>query len=184
MKSFLRDIVTTLVLALVLFFALQATLQSFIVVGHSMEPSFYEEQRLIVNRIAYRFQAVDRGDVVVFHAPNNQRGDYIKRIIALPYESVEIKEGKVYIHRDGEVFQLDEPYIGVPPRYDFRSGTIQEGEYFVLGDNRNNSNDSHNGWMVEDKDIIGRAWISIWPPEQWGLAPNYSLSEPVASAAK
>ena len=180
MKAFLRDIIITLLLALVIFFTLQATLQSFVVIGNSMEPGFHEGQRLIISRLAYRFHEPERGDVIVFHAPNKRRGDYIKRIIALPSESVEIKEETVYIHKDGQVFSLDEPYVKEPARYNFKSGVIPENEYFVLGDNRNNSNDSHNGWTAKREDIIGKAWLSIWPPERLGVVADYSLSEQIA----
>ncbi|MFH1002874.1 MAG: signal peptidase I [Chloroflexota bacterium] len=184
MKAFFRDTIATLVLALVLFFTLQATLQSFIVIGYSMEPSFHEAQRIMVNRIVYRLHDPQRGDVIVFQAPNGQNGDYIKRVIGLPGESVEIRDGTVYIRRDGQTFSLDEPYIKSTPSYNYHGGVIPANEYFVLGDNRNNSNDSHNGWLAARNDIIGKAWLSIWPPDEWGLAPNYALTPQVASATR
>jgi len=176
MRAFLREILGALILAVVIFFLLQATVQSFIVVGASMEPSFKEGQRLLTNKVVYKFYEPERGDVIVFHPTNNRRADYIKRIIALPGESVEIKQGTVYIHEeDGNILPLDEPYE--PPSRDFRGDIIPEDEYFVLGDNRNNSNDSRNGWTVLRQNIIGKAWLKIWPPDEWGLVANYSLEE-------
>ncbi len=177
MRAFLREILGALILAGVIFFLLQVTVQSFIVVGASMEPSFEEGQRLLTNKVVYKFYEPERGDVIVFHPTNNRRADYIKRIIALPGESVEIKQGTVYIHKNGNVSLLDEPYIKQPPSRDFRGDIIPEDEYFVLGDNRNNSNDSRNGWKVLRQNIIGKAWLKIWPPDEWGLVPNYSLEK-------
>jgi len=141
-----------------------------------MEPSLEEGQRLLVNKAVYKFHEPERGDVIVFHPSHNPGDEYIKRIIGLPGESVEIKQGTVYIHKqDGNVLPLDELYIKEVPSRPFNGNTIPENEYFVLGDNRNNSNDSRNGWTVKREDIIGKAWLSIWPPSTWGLAPNYAL---------
>jgi len=141
-----------------------------------MNPNFHDGQRLLANKAVYKFfHEPERGDVVIFHPPNNEQGDYIKRIIGLPGESVEIKKGIVYIHKNGEVFPLDEPYIKEPPRQPFKGGIIPENEYFVLGDNRNNSGDSRSGWLVPRQNIIGKAWLSIWPLNEWGLAANYSF---------
>jgi len=175
MRTFLREFLITLILAGVIFCLLQATVQSSVVVGCSMEPGLEEGQRLLVNKAVYKFHEPERGDVIVFH-PDNRQVDYIKRIIGLPGESVKIKQGKVYIHKEGgNVLPLDEPYIKEVPRRPFNGDTIPENEYFVLGDNRNNSNDSRNGWTVKREGIIGKAWLSIWPPSKWGLVANYSI---------
>ena len=188
MRAFFREILGALILAVIIFFLLQATVQSFIVDGASMEPGFEEGQRLLIirNKVLYTFHEPERGDVIIFHPPNNpdpKATPFIKRIIALPGESVEIKKGTVYIHKeDGNILPLDEPYIKEPPRRDFRGDIIPEDEYFVLGDNRNNSNDSRNGWTVSRQDIIGKAWLKIWPLSEWGLISNYSLEEQLASA--
>ena len=174
MRTFLRQVLLTLVMAVAIYFILQNTIQSSIVVGTSMEPNFQHNQRLLINQVIYRFNEPQRGDVIIFHPLHSPKADpLIKRVIGLPGESVEIKQGKVHIHRDGDVFIIDEPYIDDPPTYTFRSGIIPEDEYFVLGDNRNGSNDSHNDWTVPRKDIIGEVCLSIWPPGEWGLIPNY-----------
>jgi len=167
-------------MAVVIFFLLQATVGSVIVVGASMEPGLQEGQRLLINKVVYNFHPPERGDVIVFQR-DNQQMDYIKRIIGLPGESVEIKNGTVYIHQNGKAFPLDEPYINDLSSDDFQGDIIPENEYFVLGDNRNNSNDSRNGWTAKREDIIGKAWFKIWPPSTWGLALNYSLQEQLAS---
>ncbi|MFC2034474.1 signal peptidase I, partial [Chloroflexota bacterium] len=99
---------------------------------------------------------------------------YIKRVIGLPGESVEIKSGVVYIHKqDGNILPLNEPYVVYKSGENFKSGVISENEYFVLGDNRRNSNDSRSGWILPSQNIIGKAWLSIWPVNEWGLAANY-----------
>ncbi len=177
MRGFLREALIIIAVAIVVFVVSRTAIQSFVVVGASMEPSFEEGQRLLISKAIYRFREPQRGDVIVFHPPTDQRADYIKRIIALPGDTVEIKEGAVYVNGS----ELYEPYIEGPPRYTLGEETIPANNYFVLGDNRNNSNDSHNNWTAKRKDIIGKAWLSIWPPSEWGLAPNYPLQEQLSS---
>lgn len=171
----LREILGTIILAIVIFILLQTTVQSFIVEGPSMKDSFHSEQRLLIikDNIAYAFHEPERGDVIIFHSPGNKRGDYIKRIIGLPGDTIEVKMRSVYINGT----ELDEPYVKDSPNYTFAPVKIPGNKYFVLGDNRNNSSDSHNGWLVPRQNIIGKAWLSIWPPDRWELAPNYSLEE-------
>jgi signal peptidase I len=184
-RKVFREIVITLVLAIVIFLLLQATVQSFIIVGSSMQPNFQDGERILINKVVYRFNQPERGDVIIFHPGGDRESDYIKRIIGLPGESVEIKEGVVYIHEeDGDVFTLAEPYIAEAARRDFTGSAIPEDEYFVLGDNRNNSNDSRNSSVgtVPKEDIIGKAWLLIWPPAEWGVVDQYQLEQLASSA--
>jgi signal peptidase I len=184
MKTLVRDILVTLAIAAVIFLALRTTVQSFDIDGPCMEPNFYTGQRVLVNKVVYKFGEPQRGDVIIFHSPNSQQGDLIKRIIGLPGESVEITNGIVYIHEeDGQVWALDEPYVPEPARNDFQGSQIPENAYFVLGDNRNYSDDSRGGWVVPRQNIIGKAWLITWPPSAWGLAANYPL-ENKASATQ
>jgi len=157
-------------LAVGIFSLMQATLQSSIVVGRSMEPNFQEGQRLLVSKVAYKFGEPEIGDVIIFHPPTSSQQDYIKRVIALPGDTVEIKSGTIYVNGS----PLSEPYINDPPRYTYPQQQIPADHYFVLGDNRNNSNDSHTGWLLPRENIIGEAWLSIWPPSEWGTIPDYS----------
>jgi len=173
MGRLFRDILITLILAVVIFIFLQFSVQNFVVIGASMQPNFYEGERVVANKLAYRLHEPERGDAIVFHPPNNGGGDYIKRIIALPGETVEVKGGVVYV--DG--LPLDETYIKEPPSYRYSEEIVPENEYFVLGDNRNNSNDSHNGWTVPRGNIIGKTWLTIWPPEEWRVVPDYFPEE-------
>ena len=178
MKAFLKEVLITLVLAAIIFVAARMTIQTFEVEMSSMEPNFYDGQRVVVNKAAYFFGEPKRGDVIVFHEPNGTNDDFIKRVIGLPGDTVEVKGGYVYV--DG--VKLDEPYIMEPFQYDMASRKIPEGDYFVLGDNRNHSNDSEDGWLLPRDNIIGKAWLSTWPPGLWGVIPSYHLDEQIAAA--
>jgi signal peptidase I len=178
MKAFFREVFFTLLIAAVIVVGFQYTLQTFRIYMSSMEPSFHEGQRLLVNKTAYFFKEPERGDVIIFHAPNHS-DDYIKRAIATPGDTVEIKDNAVYING----IALDEPYVMAEPNYTMTETVVPPGKYFVLGDNRNNSNDSHRGWFASREDIIGKAWLSTWPPESWGVVPEYPLAEQLTSSA-
>jgi signal peptidase I len=171
MKGFIREVLITVGLALVIFFVLQTTIQSSIVVGSSMEPGLQDGQRLIISKAAYHFEEPGRGDIIIFHSPSNYQVDYIKRIIGLPGDTVEVRGGSVFVNGK----RLQEPYVKDPPHYNYGPYTVKPDNYFVLGDNRNNSNDSHTNWTVPSESVIGKAWLSIWPPRDWGTVANYSL---------
>ena len=177
MKTFFREILITLALAVVVFFIIQTTVQTFVVMGASMEPSLHDRQRLLVNKAVYYLSEPERGDVIVFKLAKRQ-ADYVKRIIALPGDTVEVKTGVVYVNGS----PLEESYIKNPPSYTIEQQKILGNTYFVLGDNRDNSDDSHNGWVVPHQNIIGKAWLLIWPPNEWGLVPNYPLQEQLVGA--
>ena len=113
MKPFLRDTLTTLIIALVLFFGLQLVVQDYVIAESSMEPNFLDGQRVLVSKIIYNFHDPERGDIIVLQPPppyEPKATPFIKRIIGLPGEFIEIKEGIVYVHqKDGTVLPLDEP---------------------------------------------------------------------------
>jgi signal peptidase I len=180
MKAFLREVLITVLLALAIFLVARETVQTYEVFMSSMEPNFYEGQRVVVNKIAYWSWIGDpqRGDVIIFRAPTAMNEDFIKRVIGLPGDTVEVKNNAVYV--DG--VKLDEPYVNEEPRYAMAEITVPPDEYFVMGDNRNHSNDSHNGWFVERDEIHGKAWLSSWPPSLWGVVDNYPLDQQVANA--
>jgi len=178
MRTIIREIIGLVLLAVVIFLLLQVIVPRFEVVGSSMEPSLHDGQRLLINKAVYFFREPEAGEVIVFQAPKNPRAEYIKRIIAEPGDVVEVKEGVVYVNGS----PLDEPYIKDEPSYTLSPEEIPENNYFVLGDNRNNSNDSHNGWTVPRQNIVGKAWLSIWPPSQWGLVTNYPLTAQLTSS--
>jgi signal peptidase I len=111
------------------------------------------------------FGGPQRGEVIVFVSPGQTDKDFIKRIIGLPGETVRIVNGQVFINGK----PLDEPYLTHRATYDMESKVIPPGNYFVLGDNRPNSSDSHLGWFVPANNLIGKAWVSYWPPTDWGV---------------
>ena len=123
----------------------------------------------MVNKASYFFSDPRRGDVLVFNPPVSSEYPFIKRVIGLPNDIVEIRDGKVFVNS----VPLQEKYIKDQPGYDMPPKEIPENEYFVLGDNRNNSNDSHNGWTVPRKSIIGKAWFVYWPLNRWGIVKHY-----------
>lgn len=179
MGSVLREVIVTLLIALLLFLGIHYSVQNSEVIGYSMEPNLHNGERVLINKLAYRFGGTpQRGDVIVLIPPGNtiSENDYIKRVIGLPGEKVELRGGKVYIYQaDGNIFALDEPYVPNPSLRNYASDVIPPGRYFVMGDNRNNSSDSRGGWTVALEDIVGRAWLVTWPPSDVGLAPNYAL---------
>jgi signal peptidase I len=179
MKNFLREFLITVGLAVIIFVVAQRTVQTYEVFMTSMEPNFHEGQRVVVNKAVYYFGDPDRGDVIIFKAPGDSGEDFIKRVIGKPGDTVEIKDQAVYVNG----VRLVEPYLAEPPYYTMAKVVVPKDKYFVLGDNRNNSNDSHNHWYVDRKDIRGKAWLSTWPPEEWGIIHDYRLDEQIASAS-
>lgn len=138
--------------------------QPFFVEGASMMPNFHNGDYLIIDEITYRFRQPERGEVVVFKAPNN-RSFYIKRIIGLPGETIKIENGKIWVRSgsNSSFVDLNEPYLygmSTPGNYEI---TLKENEYFVLGDNRYASYDSRNWGPLERKKIIGLVRLRLWP---------------------
>jgi signal peptidase I len=168
----LRELVETLLLTLVIFLLIRFAVQNFRIEGFSMEPNFHDGQFLLVNKLIYMFHPAERGDVVIFRYPNNPSRDFIKRVIGLPGDKVEIVNGRVIINGQA----LDESYPLNPGTYSYGPTVVDPDEYFVLGDNRNNSSDSHSWGLLPSKDIIGKAWVSYWPPQLIGLVPTYSYA--------
>ncbi|MFA7701894.1 MAG: signal peptidase I, partial [Patescibacteria group bacterium] len=146
--------------------------QPFYVKGASMEPTFHDHQYLIIDEISYRFHEPARGDIVVFRYPQNPQEYFIKRIIALPGERVEVRDGSVYVYNDKypEGFVLDENvYLADSVKtYDLSEEivTLQSDEYFVLGDNRNASKDSRSFGAVNKSFLTGRVMFRGWPFNQ------------------
>ncbi len=172
---FLMDVLETLVLSAVLFLAINAVSARIRVDGNSMEPTLQNGEFVVVNKLAYKFGDPQIGDVIVFHYPRDPNQEYIKRVVGLPGNNVNIKNGLVYVNDQ----ILPEPYIATPPRYQ-ADWNVPTDSLFVLGDNRNNSSDSHNWGPVPMQNVIGKALFIYWPPEAWG-AIDYSN---VANAAQ
>jgi len=172
-QSVIREILETILLTVIIILAVKTVTGQFEVRGSSMEPSLHDGQYLIISKLAYWFQTPDRGEVIVFHPPTHPYEDYIKRVIGLPGETVEIRSGQISING----VQLKEPYIASLGSY---SGewVLKNEEYFVLGDNRRNSSDSHTWGVLPRDHIVGKSWVCYWPPEYWGLTQHYDFAQP------
>jgi len=168
---FLGEILQTVLIAVGLFFVVNLVTARIRVEGTSMEPSLLDGEFVVVNRLSMLWQDPERGDIVVFHFPLDRGRRYIKRVIGLPGDLVSVLDGEVFVN--GLI--IDEPYVAGPPVY---SGewTIGLGEVFVLGDNRNFSSDSQNWGNLDQDDIIGKAVLVYWPPDEIGLIPHYDFA--------
>ncbi|HOK35403.1 MAG TPA: signal peptidase I [Candidatus Pacearchaeota archaeon] len=153
--------------------------QPFFVSGASMEPNFESGEYLLIDEISYRFREPQRGEVIVFKYPKDPSTLFIKRIIGLPGETIEINDGKVIIYNlefpEGKV--LEEPYLKDTTTEGSVKVSLAKNEYFVLGDNRNHSSDSRSWGPVPRENIIGRAWISVFPLKGIEVltTPSYSF---------
>lgn len=216
-----REIAETVLLAMLIFLAVRASFQNFKVEGASMQPSLHNDQYLIVNKLSYAgvdlsifnflplvdaakddifhiWDSPSRGDVIVFHAPQSPGRDFIKRIIGMPGDTIEINSSTGQVAVNGNF--LEEDYIQgttncnvsctwtVPPA-DSEQARSQCGSnacYFVLGDNRQNSSDSRGGWLVPEENIIGKALITYWDNGEVNvdLAPNHSVHFASEAAAQ
>jgi signal peptidase I len=171
--SLLYEILETIVLAAVIWLVVNFATARFIVEGSSMEPNFHTGQMLIVSRLAYQLGSPHRGDVIVFQYPGNPVDDYIKRVIGLPGDTVDIRAGRVLINGA----QIPETYLGPQQRDVYRGEwVVPANSYFVMGDNRLHSSDSRSWGMLARGLIIGKAWLSYWPPKYWGVVPQVSYS--------
>ncbi|RME90302.1 MAG: signal peptidase I [Anaerolineae bacterium] len=171
LRRFLLDVIETVLLSVALYLGINALTARVRVDGFSMLPTLNDGEYVLVNRLAYRLGSPQRGDIIVFRFPINPHQDFIKRVIGLPGEKVEIANGEVYINGA----RLDETYIAAPPRY---SGTwsVPPGYLFVLGDNRNDSSDSHTWGLVPMENVIGKAVLVYWPPTAWAMIDHTQVA--------
>lgn len=137
--------------------------------GAAMEPTLQHSEYVLVNKRSYLFGSPGRGDIIVFHSPTNVNRDFIKRIIGVPGDVVEINSETGAVKVDGQV--IDEPYISRRTTCLTSCGpwVVPEEAYFVLGDNRPNSSDSRQGWFVPEENIVGTVWLRYWPLSAFGL---------------
>lgn len=166
LKGLLHEVLETVLPALIIVLVVNVFLaQATRVEGQSMEPNLHDNQRLIIEKVSYYIHPPQRGDIVVLRLPHRQSDPLIKRVIGLPGDVIEIRDGKVFINGQA----LDEPYLdqntyqGMPPK------VVPDDELFVLGDNRGFSNDSRAFGFVPFSDVVGRAWFRYWPPAEIGL---------------
>jgi signal peptidase I len=169
--SVLIDTFETLILAAILFASINLISARIRVDGDSMVPNLISGEYVVVNRLSYRFGSPQRGDIIVFHFPRNPEEEYIKRVIGLPGDVIEVMNGSVFVNGQ----PLDENYLNVKTNYTGK-WEVPADQFFVLGDNRNNSSDSHDWGMVPLDYVVGKAILVYWPPPAWGLINHVSLA--------
>ncbi len=164
------DVLETLLLSIVMFVVINGLSARVRVDGFSMNPTLQDGEYVLVNRLAYKFGAPQRGDIIVFHFPLDESQDLIKRVIGLPGDVIRVQNGMVLVN--GE--KLNEPYIAEAPLY-AGEWLVPEGSLFVMGDNRNDSSDSHSWGPVTMERIIGKAILVYWPFNEWNMINHYEF---------
>ena len=196
MRPFIREVIQSIILALTIFVVLGSTVQNFRVEGYSMRDTLHEGQYVIVNKAVYwhlnlefinaafpffninknaeffPFHPPSRGEVVIFKFPNDKKRDFVKRIIGVPGDIVEITKGIVMVNGK----PLQEPYATTGYPVTLGSVKVPKNAYYVLGDNRPVSSDSRAWGLVPADNIVGRAWLTYWPLGQIGLVKHRSGS--------
>ncbi len=180
-RSFVWELARVVIIAFVIMLVFRLFVaEPFIVSGSSMVPTFHNKEYLIINKIGYRLHMPERGDVIVFKYPRDTSQYFIKRVIGLPGEKVKVADGRVTIfnagHPDGKI--LEEPYLPNGLRTVGGEGTtvLSDGEYFVLGDNRGQSSDSRVWGILPKNDIVGKAWLRVFPLGEFGTISHPALS--------
>ena len=173
--SAFREIIITVLVAIVITFLLHFGIEARSVHYSCMLPNLEEGEYIMVDKVIYHFSDPERGEVIVFWPPEElgSANPFIKRIIGLPGDTIEVKNGKVFI----DDIPLEEEYLKEPFHYTVSSRRIPYGEYFVLGDNRNNADDSHVWGTLPRQNIIGRAWFIYWPLNRCRMVKHYSYPE-------
>ena len=181
----IREILEVLIISLLLFLAVQAALQNFRVEGSSMQPTLHNDELVLVNKLAYTridlgsfdfllpgksngdflLGGPDRGDVAVFHSPDDPARDFVKRIIGLPGDVVEVRGGVVYVSGEG---LTESEYTSAPPAYEVAPVVVPPDHYYVMGDNRNGSRDSHNFGVIPKDSLVGKVLFRWFPLDEIG----------------
>jgi signal peptidase I len=170
-----REIIETVLLTALVYFVVRSSVQFTPIQGVSMEPGLHDGQSVIVNQLAYVFGSPQRGDVVVFHPPPDPQTQYIKRVIAIPGDTIQITDTAIIV--DGVT--LSESYVNPADSGPNENGNIVPplklgpGEYWVMGDNRGDSNDSRVFGVVPRQNLVGKAELVIWPPGAIHWIPTY-----------
>jgi len=167
----IREVVETVGLAVIIFLIIRIGIQNYRIEGQSMEPNFHDGEYLIVNKLAYRLGEYERGDVIVFQYPNDPSKDYIKRIIGLPGDTVEIRGGQLYVNN----VEIEEPYLHMPNTRDEPPMVVDAGHLYVMGDNRPASSDTRSWGQLGQEFVIGQAWLAIWPFDTAGLVKHQPI---------
>lgn len=175
MRISAKDIFLVLVLVLAIFITINLVVANYIVSNNSMYPQLQPGEHLLINKMAFSFDEPARGDLVCYESPDVSK--QLKRIIGLPGDVVEIKNDAIYVNS----VRLTEPYVKKMSAYSTASYQVPLNNYFVLEDNRKNSDGSSIGWTIPRDNVVGRAWICTWPPDKWGTVDGYPLDSELAS---
>lgn len=168
--TLLRSIIETFLLTAIIFLVVNLLVGRFQIQQVSMLPTLHEGERVIVDKISYGLHPPERGDIIVFSGHGAL--DLIKRVIGLPGETIEIHDSQVFINGQA----LIEPYLTQPTGGDMPAQQIAPDHYFVMGDNRSNSQDSRSFGPIQSSAIVGRAWLIYWPPVNWSVMPHYTYA--------
>ena len=164
-KAFFKEILETLLIALVLILVIEGLSDRVKIEGFSMLPSLHQNDRVIVSKLAYRSDDIARGDIVVFDYPNNPEEEYIKRVIGIPGDTISIYDGAVTLNGD----ILEEDYIDNFILGELEEVIVPQGNVFVMGDNRNHSSDSRYWGSLPTEYIVGKAIFVYWPFTEFGV---------------
>jgi signal peptidase I len=167
-EVFIREIVETLLLTFFIFWLVHSLVGRYRIDGSSMYPTLQDGEYLVINNVTYLLDDPESGDIVVFRHPRNEL-NLIKRVVGLPGDNVRIENGTVWVNGA----ELEEPYIADSPSYN-GNWDVPPGSYFVLGDNRNNSSDSHSWGFLPQENLLGKAFYVYWPPTDWGQVGHYA----------
>ncbi len=169
-KRFLLDLLETVGLAVVLFLVINALSARVRVDGSSMLPTLHDGEFVLVNKLAYTTGSPTRGDIIVFRSTTTPDLDLIKRVIGLPGDTIVVRGGQVTVN--GRI--LNEPYIAAAPSYD-GEWQVPGNDLFVMGDNRNDSSDSHVWGPLPLQNVIGKALLIYWPPPEWAMIDHVKI---------
>lgn len=161
-KSDVKEWIQAILIAVVVSMVIRLFLfETTLVYGTSMASTLHHKDRVIINKLVYHFYSPTRGDIVVFKNPDNMKENYVKRVIGVSGDTIEIVDERVYVNDE----LLEEPYISEPTRGDFSKVVVPPDTIFVMGDNRNHSQDSRNSLVgfVPIENVLGKAQLRIWP---------------------
>lgn len=170
---FWKDFARFIIVAILIIVPVRAWVaQPFIVRGASMEPTFEDGEYLIIDELSYHFRKPKRGEVIVFRFPEDVSKFFIKRVIGLPGERIELRDNKVFLVRDAKREELQEPYLAETLTTPDVAVELGKDEYLVLGDNRLFSSDSRRWGALREELVAGRAWLRLWPLNRIAFLPG------------
>ena len=178
-RRIVRDVLETAIFTIAIFLLVRSTIQPYRIAGSSMEPNFSESQFLLVNKLAYLLDEPAHGDVIVFHHPDGSDIDVIKRVIGVPGNTIEIRQGQLFINN----LPTSEPYPVLSATYDMPPVLVGTGMLYVLGDNRADSADSHTWGLLSQTNLVGKAWLSLLPLHSAGLVEHQPVVVSVPGAS-